>query len=277
MAGHLAPDLRLGQYLAALSLYHGDFLSKLSSEAWVIPISAYYHNLYVHTVLDALPLLEAQKRLEDAVELCRKAVEVEPYNETIYQHLMKDLLALGDQRSVLDVYDYMSRLLLDNFGVTPSEQLRALQREALRIVNDRAVSFDTVISQLQESDAAASALMCDYDFFKVIYHAQARSLARSGDVAHIGLISVTGESGKVLSKRSLERVMENLQNVVLSDLRKGDIVSRCSVSQFILLLPQANYENSCMVCQRIIKAFYRQYPHSPAKLLYAVQPLMPSV
>jgi DNA-binding SARP family transcriptional activator len=277
MAGHLAPDLRLGQYLAALSLYHGDFLSKLSSEAWVVPIAAYYHNLYVSTVLDALPLLEAKDRLAEAVELCRKAVEVEPYNETIYQHLMKDLLALGDQRSVLDVYDYMSRLLLDNFGVTPSEQLRALQREALRIVNDRAVSFDTVISQLQESDAAASALMCDYDFFKVIYHAQARSLARSGDVAHIGLISVTGEGGKVLSKRSLERVMENLQNVVLSDLRKGDIVSRCSVSQFILLLPQANYENSCMVCQRIIKAFYRQFPHSPAKLLYAVQPLMPSV
>jgi DNA-binding SARP family transcriptional activator len=270
-------DARLDQYLEALNLYQGNFLNKLSAEAWVIPIAAYYHNLYVNTVLSALPLLEAQQRSADAVALCRKAVTLEPYNEVIYQHLMENLLALGDQRSVLDVYDYMSRLLLDHLGVTPSQPLRNLQREAMRIVNDRAVSFDTVISQLQEPKSDTStALLCEYDFFKVIFRAQARALIRTGDVVHIGLISVVGENGRILSRRSQERVMENLENVVLASLRKGDVVSRCSVSQFILLLPQANYENSCVVCQRIVKAFYRQFPHSPAKLIYAVQPLEPS-
>jgi hypothetical protein len=58
-------------------------------------------------------------------------------------------------------------------------------------------------------------------------------------------------------------------------LRKGDIASRCSVCQFILMLPQANYENSCMVCRRIITAFNRQYPHTPARIDYAVQSLNP--
>ena len=48
------------------------------------------------------------------------------------------------------------------------------------------------------------------------------------------------------------------------------------MSQYILLLPQANYENSCKVCERIIKAFCRQYPHSPAQLHYSVQPLEPN-
>jgi DNA-binding SARP family transcriptional activator len=276
-AAVLEDDQRLERYLEALALYQGDFLSKLSSEAWVIPIATYYHNLYVTTVLNALPLLEAQGRMVDAVVLCRKAVGIEPYHETIYQHLMTDLLALGDQRSVIDVYEYMSRLLLDNFGVKPSEPLRALYREAMRDVNDRAVSIDTVIDQLQEPEAASGALLCEYDFFKAIYRAQARALARSGDAVHIGLISITAESGKVLAKRSQDRAMDNLQAVILSNLRKGDIVSRCSVSQFILLLPQASYENSCMVCQRIIKAFYRQYPHSPAKLHHSVQPLTPNV
>jgi DNA-binding SARP family transcriptional activator len=267
---------RLERYLEALALYQGDFLSKLSAEAWVVPIAAYYHNLYVSTVLDTLPLLEAEGRLEEAVALCRKAVAVEPYNEEIYQHLMEDLLALGDQRSVLDVYDYMSHLLLDNFSVTPSERLRALHREALRVVNDRAVSFDTVLSQLQEPEDSNEAMLCEYDFFRVIYHAQARALVRSGDVVHIGLLSVTADGEKPLSKRSQDRAMDNLQNVVLGNLRKGDVVSRCSVSQFILLLPQANHENSCMVCQRIIKAFYRQFPHSPARLRYAVQAMVPN-
>jgi len=43
------------------------------------------------------------------------------------------------------------------------------------------------------------------------------------------------------------------------------------------MLPQANYENSCMVCRRIISAFGRQFPHSPACIDYAVQPLEPNI
>ena len=69
--------------------------------------------------------------------------------------------------------------------------------------------------------------------------------------------------------------MKNLRDLVCSNLRKGDIASQCSISQYILMLPYANYENSCMVCERIVKAFYRQYPHSPAELHFFVQPLEP--
>ena len=47
--------------------------------------------------------------------------------------------------------------------------------------------------------------------------------------------------------------MENLQEQVRTGLRRGDVAARCSVSQYILMLPQANYENSCMVCRRLIK------------------------
>ena len=34
---------RLDIFLQALALYQGDFLQKLSSEPWVVPISAYFH------------------------------------------------------------------------------------------------------------------------------------------------------------------------------------------------------------------------------------------
>ena len=70
--------------------------------------------------------------------------------------------------------------------------------------------------------------------------------------------------------------MDNLKELIQKNLRRGDIAARCSVSQFILLLPQANYENSCMVCERIIKTFNRQYPHSPATLRSSVHPLEPN-
>ena len=100
-------------------------------------------------------------------------------------------------------------------------------------------------------------------------------MIRSGEVIHIALLSVHGEFGKELTRRSLDIAMENLKTLVLGNLRQGDVVSLCSMSQLVIMLPQANYENSCAVCQRIIKAFYRQYPHSPTEIRYHVHPLEP--
>lgn len=270
-------ESRLNAYLEATALYQGDFLSKLSSDPWVVPIAAYYHNLYTRIVMDTLPMLEARDRPEEAAELCRSAIKVEPYMEELYQHLMKNLLKLGDQKGAAAVYEEMSELLLSNFGIMPSEESRAIYREAIKTVNDRAIPPSMICEQLREQAPLSGALYCDYDFFKLLYQVEARAIARSGDAIHIGLISLTGENNSELARRSLDRAMENLQEQVCANLRKGDIASRCSVSQFILMLPFANYENSCMVCERIIKAFFRQYPHSPAELHYFVQPLQPNI
>ena len=70
--------------------------------------------------------------------------------------------------------------------------------------------------------------------------------------------------------------MENLQIQIQRGLRKSDIMSRCSASQFVVLLLQANYENSRMVCDRIVRSFGRTYPHSPAKIHVSVMPVEPS-
>ena len=275
-AAETGTEARLSAYLGALALYQGDFLPKLSSEPWVVPISAYFHNLYIRTVLETLSLLESQGRQAEVIPLCRKAVEIEPYSEVLYQHLMQALLAVGDQQGAVTVYENMSDLLFSNFGIMPSDEIRTIYREAVRTVNNRTVSLGVVQEQLREPDTPGGALFCDYDFFKVLYHAEARAVARSGSAVHIGLLSVTDKSGRELAKRSLDCAMENLQELIRSSLRKGDIFSRCSVSQYILMLPQANFENSGKVCDRIVSAFYRQYPHSPAALSYSVQPLEPN-
>lgn len=270
-------ETKLAAYRKALALYQGDFLPKLSSESWVVPITAYFHNLYIQVLLDVIPLLSESGQHDEVISLCRKAVEVDPYNEQLYQYLMQGLLALERHREAANVYEEMSQLLFDSFGIMPSDESRALYRDAVRTINDRAMSISTIRDQLQEPPSAKGALLCDYDFFRVIYHAEARAMARSGDAVHICLLSATDAVGQELAKRSLDCCMENLQDVICSNLRRGDIASRCSVSQFIFMLPQANYENSCMVCERVIRSFYRQYPHSPAKLHFAVQPLEPNI
>ena len=55
----------------------------------------------------------------------------------------------------------------------------------------------------------------------------------------------------------------------------GDVASCCSASQYILLLVQANFENSEMVCRRVVTGFAREHPRSPARIQSNVLPLEP--
>ena len=266
-------DVRLAEYQAALALYAGDPLPRMTDEIWTIPIVAYYHSLYTRAAAGAIELLEKQERTAEAVALCRRAIHIEPYQEDLYEHLMRGLLRTGDMKGAMWVYEEMSELLLAHFGVMPSETLRTLYRQATRTVNDRTLTMDEVCSQLEEPAPHGGAMVCEYDFFKILYRAEARSIARNGHSANICLLSVSGKDGEMLARRSLDPAMNNLQVLVQNNLRRGDAIARCSISQYIILLPQANYENSRMVADRLVSAFYRRYPHSPARLRYTVQPL----
>ena len=266
-------DVRLAEYQAALALYAGDPLPRMTDEIWTIPIVAYYHSLYTRAAAGAIELLEKQERTAEAVALCRRAIHIEPYQEDLYEHLMRGLLRTGDMKGAMSVYEEMSELLLAHFGVMPSETLRTLYRQATRTVNDRTLTMDEVCSQLEEPAPHGGAMVCEYDFFKILYRAEARSIARNGHSANICLLSVSDKDGEMLARRSLDPAMNNLQVLVQNNLRRGDVIARCSISQYIILLPQANYENSRMVADRLVSAFYRRYPHSPARLRYTVQPL----
>ena len=260
------PEARLRAYQAAVGCYRGDLLPRLSGEIWVMPLETYYHGLYAGAVSSAIEILEDCGRTEELAALCRQAVKIEPYKEEFYEHLMGALIENGDNREAMAVYDDMSEMLFSDFGVMPGESLRELYRQASRTVNDHTLSMDELRMQLQEENSAGGAMLCEYDFFKILYRMQARAVARMGIAVHICLLSVTAKDGSALARRSLDGVMEKLPPLLRGNLRRGDVISRCSVSQFVIMLPQANYENSCMVAERLTGAFYRRYPHSSARL-----------
>jgi hypothetical protein len=188
---------------------------------------------------------------------------------------MRSLLDMGDQKSAIAVYDTLSQRLFSDFGIKPNGDTRALHRTATQSLSSDTLPIDVVLEQIQESDAPVGALECEYDFFKVLCFSEARSMLRSGKATHIALLSLTGKDSETLQKRSLDRTMDNLQEHIRTNLRRGDAFSRCSASQFILLLPQANYENSCMVCERIFKYYIKNYSYPDAEFRYEVFPIQP--
>ena len=273
----LSQEDQLARALEALELYRGDFLDRMSSDTWIVPISVYYHNQYVQTLLGVLPVLHKAGRYGEMVALCQAAALVEPYHEQICGWQMRALLTLNEQKKVMGLYTDFSDQLFANFGILPSDELRSLYFEAANTISDRALPIELVCEQLKETNPPDGAMICEYDFFRIVCRSVARSIARTGISVHIALFTVSDKEGGDLSKRSLDRVMEHLETQIRVNLRRGDAATRCSVSQFILMLPQANYENSCKVCERIIRAYNRRYPHSPAAIQYTVYPLSPSI
>lgn len=268
---------RLECGLEALERYHGEFLVRLRSSVWTVPIAAYYHQSYLQLVLRLLPLLREQGRCHEMETVCRRALIQDPYTEELYYHLIDALAQMGKQREVTQTYEHMAGLLMDEFGVMPSERIRELYRVAISAVNDHCLPSDVILEQLREPQGQNGAMICPYDIFRSIYRSVARSLIRSGDVVHLAILSVRHRDREEdLARRSLDRAMDNLEDIIRGTLRRGDVAARCSLSQFVVMLPQANFENSQKVCQRIQRAFQRQYPHSPAAIQFFAYPLEPN-
>lgn len=275
-AGEEAPDgERPDLWSQALELYQGDFLPSLGGCPWAASISRELHGSYLRTALQLLPLLDGRGRTREAAELAGSVFALEPLREDLCRWRMETLLRLEQRKDAARTYeDYQERLLAAQ-GLMPSDALRELYRKAQGRQDPRTLSPVALLERLQEPPHPG-ALMCDYDFFRIVCHSMARMAARSGEPLHVALISVQPAKDVPLPRHSLDRVMGHLQDIIRRHLRRGDTATRCSASQFALLLPQTTYENGRMVCSRITRAFVRQFPHSPAVLHVSLQPLRPA-
>ena len=266
------PQQRLSNLLEALAIYKGDFLPRQSAEVWVIPISTYLHNLYLSSAREAVDMLTAQGRTREAIEICRRTISLEPYSETFCQILMQLLAGGGDRKGAADVFAALNKRLFDDFGITPSEETRAVYRAAVYAPEDRLLSMDDVMNNLSESDAQPGALQCDYDYFRILGVATSRTMSRSGEAAHVALVNLASE-GKAFPRNSVDRIMGQLSQQIRLNLRRGDLFCQCTVSQFAILLPKTSYEDSQKICDRILKAFHRAYPYISANVTYLLRPL----
>lgn len=259
---------------AAAALYCGSFLGLFGNFFWVSRLAVYYQNLYLNAVNQLLSLLGRDEAAE-AVELCRAALRISPYDEELSRRLMRALTDLGDCEGADAVYQQLRARLSEDLGVLPEQQTFAAHQQIANRVGSRLLAPDTIRDQLREENAAGGAMICDYTSFRLLYRAEARSAGRRGDAIHIALISLTGKGGKKLSPRSMKWAMNRLGAEIAKTLRTGDIAANCSASQYLIMLLQANEENAKMVCERLTRTFEREHPDAAATIGAVVFPLEP--
>ena len=267
---------KLPALLSAISLYGGTLLPKATQETWAISLRMYYQARFMKICTEAARLLEQEGRYVDMIDVCRKAIHADPYDESIHLLLMQALASNGSQQAAIAHYTHVTQLFMDQLGVAPSEQLTSFYRRLVKSTNSVELDLRVVRKALVEEKPASSPYYCEYAIFQDIYRLESRTAERTGQVIQLSMLSILSIQGANLSAKQTSLAMERLKQVILTTLRRGDAFTQYSASQYLLLLPCASYENGNKVLQRVVSNFKRAYPTMSVRLQFSVLPLLPN-
>ncbi len=259
----------------ALALYQGDFLPKSAWEPWVIPVSRHYHDLFVRAVRQAVDLLLQEEKWDSVAKVCKQAVAIEPHNEDFQYHLIHALYQSGCQHQALSQYRIMADSFYNDFAITPSGRMTGLYK--LIQQQERGINIDLHMIQqsMQEENKLPGAYFCEFTVFRDIYQLERRAISRTGNSIFLGLLTLSEEDGRLPKSAVLSRAMGHLGDATTNSLRHGDVYTRYSVSQYLVLLPSATYENGKMVMQRIIRNYKKAYIRKELTVHYTLQAVSP--
>ena len=269
------PEKRLTHLLRAIDIYKGDFLPKTSYEVWAVPICTYYHGMYIKLVKDAIVILNERQLYDDIIRICHNAIVVDPYDESLHISLIEALADSGRHREALFHYESATKMFYSQFGITPSQEFMAIYKRVIKMTNDVETDLTIIKGGLQEVQDIRGAFYCEYEIFKEVYQLEARAQMRSGQTVFLCLLTITDTSGERLKQKTLSSAMDKLMNAIGVSLRHGDVYTRFSISQFLVMLPCVTLENGEMIMQRIIRKYHHDNPRSTAVIQYNVQPIEP--
>jgi len=247
-------DERLELLLKATTLYKGDFLPNSAGELWVMPLARWYRSMYINSAHEALELLSKKGRSTEAEELCTKALSMDPFDEKLLRHHIRSLLAQGKNEKALDEYNKMETMYFDVLGVSFSDEMRELYSEIQRPDIQRGMTLDEVMGAWREGAEFPGAYYCDLSLFKALFQIEARSVPRSGRTAYIVRFDTKNEP-----KARGGGVMQRLSELIPQTLRMGDLYTRSSPSQYMLMLHSLTYEDCKMLIDRILQALDSKY------------------
>lgn len=262
------PNGRVELLMQALELYRGDFLQNPGSLMWSMPITRYYRSMYTKCVHEALRLLIAAGRAADAEMLCAKAMSVDQFDERILEYYLRALLSQGKNAEALEEYQRLEAVFYNEMGVTFSENLRKIYGEIQNSnVTTTGQQLDEMINEWRDGADFPGAYYCEAGVFKMIYQIEARSLERSGKTVYvIGFETKKGIDGKI-------GVMKELRKSISENLRKGDLFTHASSSQYICMLYSLTYENAAVLSNKILSKLSAKQRGKVKTIIRQVKPI----
>jgi hypothetical protein len=191
--------------------------------------------------------MDAMEHSSRAEELCTKALCIDPFDEQLIEHHLNALLSQDKIDEADTVYKKMETMFFDVLGVDFSDKLRSLYNKIQFPELHKQMTLDEVVESWLDNADYPGAFYCDAGMFKTLFQIEARSLPRSGRMTFIVRFDTKHEP-----KSKNGGIMKELAMAIPKCLRMGDIYTRSSPSQYMILLYSLTYEDCKMVIDRIL-------------------------
>ena len=263
-------------YEKLIDLYKGKYLTEIIDDHNVITRRTYFDSIYLERVIEYANMLSENEDYVKMERVVRQAISIDELEEELYELLIESLYYQKEYQKAVETYKKTVELLYKSLGIKPSDSMQNLFELIKKQRRDDTADIIEIQEELAD-DSDGGAFLCEYGTFKEIYNMQSRIIGRLGVCDHICLVSIvySGKSMGDNDKEYLKKVMMRVQEAMLKGLRIGDIVSRLSTNQYIVLLPNCNYENSLMAMDRVLRKVRYSLNHTYFNIELSVDEIEP--
>lgn len=258
--GHIAGDRTLKMFAETLEAYCGkdDILCRIGGDEFVVFVtSTHSKNELSNLAGDIL------------ADLCRKLDECKfDTNSSVSIGIAQ---APDDGKEFKELYNAADKALyyVKQNGKN-SFHFYSDKKEAENKRAGNAVDLDYLREIMDRTDGGHGAYLMDYDNFHHVYNFIRRFVERNNHDVSTLLFTAVSAYGEEADISEIEEALELLEKAVYSSLRRVDVSTRYSSKQLIVILMNANPENSEMVAKRIIDVFNKMYTKGKVRLEYGI-------
>ena len=254
------PDEKAELYAEAFALYRGEMLPEFATDYWVILESVRLKHLYDDAIEFLGTYYREREEYEKLYQLYSHANQLYPDDGWMIR-VIEVLILKKEFKAAYELYTEAVRYYQEELGVPLPESLNhcyELICDDVRVISDDIQKIQQTILQKDEllkSNAERNgigAYFCNFSSFIDIYHVLQRNMDRRGNSIFMMLCTLVDYEGKAIrSQEKLNKRADLLQDALFRGLRKGDVFTKYSQSQFLLLLIGTKKEDCTTIYQRI--------------------------
>jgi len=209
----------------------------------------WYRSQYLGCVHEALELLTLFERSAEAEELCTRALGIDSFDEKLIEHHLRALIKQGKNAEAMEEYKRMETMFFDVLGVSFSDSVRSLYNTIQHHEQKKETPLENLLDEWLKDADFPGAYYCDAGMFKTLFQIESRSVPRSGRTAFIVRFDTKHETNAKDGG-----VMRQLGMAIPGCLRMGDLFTRYSPNQYMLMLYSLTYEDCKMLINRVLRA-----------------------
>lgn len=242
----------------ACKLYEGEFLPALSGEVWVENLRGRFQEIYFNCVQFLCEILKQQQDYKSLVRVTADAMRLYPTEEWA-KLKMDGFVGLQKYKEAMEAYKDAVKDIFSEQGMAVSDQMWERFKSLNQYIENQPRNLENIKEWLCEKERIPGAYCCSYPGFIDCYRMEARAAERKKRHGMLMICTIRDRQGAVITEaEKLQEYMDKLDQCVCVTLRRGDIYTRYSRDQILILVNDLKPEKAVSVENRIIGAFRKE-------------------